>query len=85
MGLLADMMRPRLDAADFEQERNVILEEIARYEDMPRAKIGNRLMEHYFRGHRAEPPGTGHHRNHLRDDRRERCATTGADATARTT
>ncbi|HWE60427.1 MAG TPA: pitrilysin family protein [Chloroflexota bacterium] len=46
--LLADMMRPRLDAADFEQERHVILEEIARYEDMPRAKIGNYLMEHYF-------------------------------------
>jgi predicted Zn-dependent peptidase len=50
IALLADMMRPKLDAADFEQERQVILEEIARYEDLPRAKIGNYLMEHYFQG-----------------------------------
>ena len=48
IGLLADMMRPRLDAEDFAQERNVILEEIARYEDMPNAKLSNYLMEHYF-------------------------------------
>jgi predicted Zn-dependent peptidase len=46
--LLADMMRPKLDAGDFAQERHVILEEIARYEDMPYAKLSNYLMEHYF-------------------------------------
>jgi predicted Zn-dependent peptidase len=48
IGLLADMMRPRLDTGDFDQERNVILEEIARYEDIPRFVLSNLLMEHYF-------------------------------------
>ena len=50
IALLADMMRPKLDSGDFDQERQVILEEIARYEDMPRFKISNYLMEHYFAG-----------------------------------
>ena len=50
VALLADMMRPKLDGGDFDQERQVILEEIARYEDMPRFKISNYLMEHYFAG-----------------------------------
>ena len=48
LDLLADMMRPKLDEADFTQERDVILEEIARYEDIPNAKLSNYLMEHYF-------------------------------------
>ena len=48
IALLADMMRPRLDEADFTQERQVILEEIARYEDMPTFTMFNYLMEHYF-------------------------------------
>jgi predicted Zn-dependent peptidase len=46
--LLADMMRPKLDPADFAQERDVILEEIARYEDQPHSKLFNYLMEHYY-------------------------------------
>ncbi len=50
--LLADMMRPRLDAGDFSQERSVILEEIARYEDQPQSKLFNYLMKHYY-----EPSG----------------------------
>jgi predicted Zn-dependent peptidase len=33
--LLADITRPRLDPEDFEQERGVILEEIARHRDQP--------------------------------------------------
>jgi predicted Zn-dependent peptidase len=41
-------MRPKLDAADFTQERDVILEEIARYEDQPHSKLFNYLMEHYY-------------------------------------
>jgi predicted Zn-dependent peptidase len=52
--LLADMMRPRLEAADFAQERDVILEEIARYEDQPYSKLFNYLMEHYY-----SPTGLG--------------------------
>ena len=37
--LLADLMRPALRMEDFEMERNVILEEIALYEDQPRFRV----------------------------------------------
>ncbi len=46
--LLSDMMRPRLDANDFSMERNVILEEIARSEDVPTSQAYRRLMQTYF-------------------------------------
>ena len=46
--LLSDMMRPRLDAEDFSMERNVILEEIARSEDVPTGQAYRRLMQTYF-------------------------------------
>ena len=46
--LLSDMMRPRLDADDFSMERNVILEEIARSEDVPTGQAYRRLMQTYF-------------------------------------
>lgn len=49
--LLADMMRPKLDAEDFALERNVILEEIARSEDVPTSQAYRRLMQTYFAGH----------------------------------
>ena len=49
--LLADMMRPRLAEEDFNQERNVILEEIARYEDVPGFKLFEHLQEAYFGEH----------------------------------
>jgi predicted Zn-dependent peptidase len=49
--LLADMMRPRLDPADFEQERGVILEEIARYEDIPTSVLFDHLLGTYYAGH----------------------------------
>ena len=49
--LLADMMRPKLAEEDFNQERNVILEEIARYEDMPSFKLFEYLMQDYFGRH----------------------------------
>ncbi len=48
--LLAEMMRPALTTEDFEQERGVILEEIARYEDMPNAVLFDRLLDRYFAG-----------------------------------
>jgi predicted Zn-dependent peptidase len=48
--LLADMMRPRLDAGDFAMERNVILEEIARSEDVPTSQAYRRLMQTFFAG-----------------------------------
>lgn len=43
--LLSDMMRPRLDADDFAMERQVILEEIAKYEDQPPFGAFERVME----------------------------------------
>lgn len=43
--LLSDMMRPRLDAEDFAMERQVILEEIAKYEDQPPFGAFERVME----------------------------------------
>jgi len=48
--LLADMMRPRLDAHDFDMERNVILEEIARSEDVPAGQAYRKLRQAYFDG-----------------------------------
>jgi predicted Zn-dependent peptidase len=49
--LLSDMMRPRLDGGDFTLERNVILEEIARSEDVPSSQAYRRMMQAYFAGH----------------------------------
>lgn len=48
--LLSDMMRPRLNADDFSVERNVILEEIARSEDVPTGQAYRRLMQTYYKG-----------------------------------
>ena len=48
--LLADLMRPRLDAHDFDMERNVILEEIARSEDAPTGQAYRKLIQTYFAG-----------------------------------
>lgn len=49
--LLADMMRPKLDPRDFADERHVILEEIARYEDIPNSILFDHLLGTYFAGH----------------------------------
>ena len=46
--LLSDMMRPSLRQEDFETERKVILEEIAKYEDQPPFGAFERVMERYF-------------------------------------
>lgn len=48
--LLSDMMRPRLDESDFNIERNVIIEEIARSEDVPTGQAYRRLMQSFFAG-----------------------------------
>ncbi len=49
--LLSDMMRPRLDEQDFNMERNVILEEIARSEDVPTSQAYRKLLQTYFQGY----------------------------------
>jgi predicted Zn-dependent peptidase len=46
--LLSDMMRPRLDGEDFNLERNVILEEIARSEDVPSGQAYRQLMQTFY-------------------------------------
>lgn len=46
--LLTDMLSPMLDASEFEMERKVILEEIAKYEDQPPFGAFERLMELHF-------------------------------------
>ena len=49
--LLGDMMRPALRAEDFDVEKHVILDEIARYEDQPHYRLYEKLMGEHFRGH----------------------------------
>jgi predicted Zn-dependent peptidase len=46
--LLTDMLSPALRESDFETERHVILEEIAKYEDQPPFGAFERAMELYF-------------------------------------
>lgn len=49
--LLARMMRPSLREDDFEMEKQVILEEIGMYEDMPGFAIYDETMSKHFAGH----------------------------------
>ncbi|MEI7836228.1 MAG: pitrilysin family protein [Planctomycetota bacterium] len=51
LDVLGDMMRPALRGADFDMEKNVIIDEIARYEDMPSFKVFEKLMAVHFAGH----------------------------------
>ena len=51
MDLLCDMLRPALRQEDFDVEKNVILEEIALYDDQPRFRVYDGLMGHFFHGH----------------------------------
>ncbi len=51
LDLLTDMMRPALRQEDFDVEKNVILEEIAMYEDRPNVKIFDKGNQHYYNGH----------------------------------
>ncbi|HLZ57765.1 MAG TPA: pitrilysin family protein [Ktedonosporobacter sp.] len=49
--LLSDMMYPRLAESDFEMEKEVIVNEIARSEDQPYNLSYRRMMQTYFGGH----------------------------------
>jgi predicted Zn-dependent peptidase len=46
--VLSELTRPVLDATDFDQERNVILEEIARYEDQPVHVLFSHFMRDFY-------------------------------------
>ncbi|MBA2286334.1 MAG: insulinase family protein [Ktedonobacteraceae bacterium] len=49
--LLSDMMYPRLDEKDFETEKEVIINEIARSEDQPYSLAFRRMVRAYFGEH----------------------------------
>ncbi|HEX6483412.1 MAG TPA: pitrilysin family protein [Ktedonobacteraceae bacterium] len=49
--LLSDMMYPRLSESDFETEKEVIVNEIARSEDQPYNLAVRRLVQTYFDSH----------------------------------
>lgn len=51
LDLLTDMMRPSLRQNDFEIEKNVILEEIAMYEDKPSFRVFEIGNERFYNGH----------------------------------
>lgn len=51
LDLLGDILRPSLRQEDFDVEKNVILEEIAMYDDMPRYRLYDNLMTQHFAPH----------------------------------
>jgi predicted Zn-dependent peptidase len=51
LDLLSDMMRPALRADDFDLEKNVILEEIAMYEDRPHFRVFEVAGKEFWNGH----------------------------------
>ena len=51
MALLSDMMYPRLEESDFQTEKEVIVNEIARSEDRPYNIAYRRMMQTYFGEH----------------------------------
>ncbi|HVB20619.1 MAG TPA: pitrilysin family protein [Ktedonobacteraceae bacterium] len=51
LALLSDMMYPRLDESDFQMEKEVIVNEIARSEDRPYNTTYRQMMQTYFGNH----------------------------------
>lgn len=51
LGILADILQPALRAKDFDEEKGVIIEEIAMYADQPFWVGYERMMEELYRGH----------------------------------
>jgi len=51
LDLLSDMMRPALRQEDFDVEKNVILEEIAMYEDRPHFRVFELAGKGFWNGH----------------------------------
>lgn len=49
--VLADILKPALRQVDFDNEKKVILEEIAMYEDQPFWVLYENAMEHYYGEH----------------------------------
>ena len=51
MEILADILRPSLRPADFDEEKGVILEEIAMYDDQPFWVLYEQALERYYGDH----------------------------------
>jgi len=51
LDLLCDILRPSLREEDFTVEKNVILDEIALYQDMPKFRVYDNLMTAHFTPH----------------------------------
>ena len=49
--IIADILRPSLREADFDEEKGVILEEIAMYDDNPFWRLWEHANERFFGGH----------------------------------
>ncbi|MFO7544409.1 MAG: pitrilysin family protein [Trueperaceae bacterium] len=49
--LLSELMRPSLRPEDFDMEKNVILEEIAMYQDRPNFRVFELSQERFWNGH----------------------------------
>ena len=59
LDLLSDILQPALKKEDFENERKVILEEIALYHDRPDAVLFERAQRRYFGSHPLAKPVLG--------------------------
>jgi predicted Zn-dependent peptidase len=60
LDVMADMLlAPRFDAADLDAEREVVLEEIAMYEDAPQEMVHDLISEAVFTGHPLGRPVIG--------------------------
>jgi predicted Zn-dependent peptidase len=51
LDVLADILRPSLRQEDFDVEKKVILEEIAVYQDQPKFRVYEKLMQEHFADH----------------------------------
>jgi len=51
LDLLADILRPALRQEDFDLEKNVIIDEIALYQDQPKFRVYDNLMTEHFAPH----------------------------------
>ena len=59
LDLLSDMMRPALREGDFDMEKNVILEELAMYDDRPSFKLFEEGNRRYYGAHPLGNPVLG--------------------------
>ncbi|MCC6221334.1 MAG: insulinase family protein [Deltaproteobacteria bacterium] len=59
LDILSDMLRSTLDVTEFNTEKNVILEEIALYQDRPTYQLFEASLQQHFRNHSAGNPVLG--------------------------